>query len=156
MIFSSGGTTQFFGTSTAGNGTFTSNGATFLNDSGGETVFNDTSTAANATLIANGGSNGGFPGAILLFGDSIGDTARVEVFDDGNLDISTHNAPGVTVGSIEGSGVVFLGVNNLTVGSNSLNTTFSGVIQDGGSLTKVGQGNTYSHQREHLCRRHHH
>jgi len=43
-------------------------------------------------------------------------------------------------GSIEGSGVVFLGVNNLTVGSNSLNTTFSGVIQDGGSFTKVGQG----------------
>ncbi len=35
---------------------------------------------------------------------------------------------------------MFLGVNNLTVGSNSLNTTFSGVIQDGGSLTKVGQG----------------
>ena len=64
----------------------------------------------------------------------------MEVFDDGNLDISGHNAPGVTVGSIEGSGVVFLGVNNLTVGSNSLNTTFSGVIQDGGSLTKVGQG----------------
>jgi autotransporter-associated beta strand protein len=35
---------------------------------------------------------------------------------------------------------VFLGVNNLKVGSNSLNTTFSGVIQDGGSLTKVGRG----------------
>ncbi len=35
---------------------------------------------------------------------------------------------------------MFLGVNNLTVGSNSLNTTFSGVIQDGGSFTKVGQG----------------
>src|SRR4029453_1087628 len=42
---------------------------------------------------------------------------------------------------------VFLGANNLTVGSNSLSTTFSGVIQDGGqnggtggSLTKIGSG----------------
>jgi autotransporter-associated beta strand protein len=82
----------------------------------------------------------------------------VEVFGNGNLDISAHNAPGVTVGSIEGSGNVFLGANNLTVGSNNLSTTFSGVIQDGGfnggaggSLTKIGTGtlsltnsNTYS------------
>ena len=57
------------------------------------------------------------------------------------------NAPGVTIGSIEGSGNVFLGGNNLTVGSKNLNTTFSGVIQDGGanagsggSLTKIGSG----------------
>jgi outer membrane autotransporter protein len=42
---------------------------------------------------------------------------------------------------------VFLGANNLTVGSNNLSTLFSGVIQDGGffggtggSLTKVGTG----------------
>ena len=37
----------------------------------------------------------------------------------------------------------FLGANNLTVGSNNLSTTFSGVIQDGGfggSLTKIGSG----------------
>ena len=63
------------------------------------------------------------------------------------LDISAHNAPGVTIGSIEGEGNVFLGANNLTVGSNNLSTTFSGVIQDGGqnggtggSLTKIGSG----------------
>jgi autotransporter-associated beta strand protein len=54
----------------------------------------------------------------------------------------------VTIGSIEGDGGnVFLGANNLTVGSNNLSTTFSGVIQDGGqnggtggSLTKIGTG----------------
>ncbi|PYL09931.1 MAG: hypothetical protein DME33_02745 [Verrucomicrobia bacterium] len=40
---------------------------------------------------------------------------------------------------MRGDGLVSLGANNLTVG-NSLGTTFSGVIQDGGSLTKVGQG----------------
>jgi autotransporter-associated beta strand protein len=51
------------------------------------------------------------------------------------------------VGSIEGDGDVFLGANNLTVGANSLSTTFSGVIRDGGgnggtggSITKIGKG----------------
>src|SRR4030095_5979584 len=35
----------------------------------------------------------------------------------------------------------FLGANNLSIGSNNLSTTFSGVIQGtGGSLTKIGTG----------------
>jgi autotransporter-associated beta strand protein len=55
----------------------------------------------------------------------------------------------VTIGSLEGSGNVFLGENNLTVGSNNTtpSTPFSGVMQDGGifggtggSLTKTGTG----------------
>ena len=95
-------------------------------------TFLDTSTAGNATLIANP------QGVFTLTGDSTGGTSRVEVFINGSLDISGHNAPGVTVGSIEGNGLVLLGANNLTVGSNNLITTFSGVIQDGGSLTKMG------------------
>jgi autotransporter-associated beta strand protein len=54
---------------------------------------------------------------------------------------------GVTIGSIEGTGKVFLGAFNLTMGSNNLSTIFSGVIKDGGSsqgsggsLTKIGTG----------------
>jgi hypothetical protein len=47
----------------------------------------------------------------------------------------------MTIGSIEGDGNVFLGANNLTVGSNNLSTTFSGGIEGtGGSLTKIGSG----------------
>jgi autotransporter-associated beta strand protein len=98
-------------------------------------------------LIANGGLGGGAGGFIQVSGDATGGTARVEVFGNGELDISGHNAPGVTTGSIEGSGNVFLGANKLTVGSNNLSTTFSGVIQDGGinggiggSLKKIGNG----------------
>ena len=82
-------------------------------------------------------------GTILFTGDSTGDTARVRVIDSGRLDISTHNAPGVTIDSIEGTGTVILGANNLTVDSNyQHDTMFSGVIQDngaGGSLTKLGR-----------------
>ena len=56
----------------------------------------------------------------------------MEVFGNGFLDISGHNLPGVTTDSIEGNGLVFLGANKLTVGSNNLTTAFSGKIQDGG------------------------
>ncbi len=80
----------------------------------------------------------------------------MEVFGNGSLDISSLlKVPGVTVGSIEGDGVVFLGAKNLTVGSNNLSTNFSGVITDGGgitdalggSLTKIGTGKlVLSHQ----------
>jgi hypothetical protein len=146
----------FFGSSTAGNATIINNGTSIRGAGGGETVFftdfNSSnplgaSTAGKATLIANGGTGGGQGGEILFKGFSQGGTSRIEVFGNGSLDISAHAAPGLTVGSIEGSGNVFLGVNNLIVGSNNTSTTFSGVIQDGGgnggiggSVTKIGTG----------------
>jgi autotransporter-associated beta strand protein len=47
----------------------------------------------------------------------------------------------MTAGSIEGAGTFSLGSNQLTVGSNNLSTTVSGVIRGtGGSLVKVGSG----------------
>ena len=143
-----------FDTSTAGNGTFTNPGsadstvggglivfhfgtagdATFINDGAtasggiaGETLFQDTGDAGNAVLIANGGVGGGDGGSIQFATASSGGTARVEVFGNGNLDISLHDVPGVTTGSIQGNGAVFLGANNLTVGTNNLGTTFSGL-----------------------------
>ena len=110
--------------------------------------FFGSSTAGNATLTAQGGLNGGDGGFVYFAQDSIGGTSHVQVSGNGRLDISAHNAPGVTVGSIEGDGNIFLGANELAVGSNDLSTIFSGVIQDsanlgdgtGGSLTKVGTG----------------
>ncbi len=142
-----GGDIYFSDTSTAANGTFTFNGGTARHAYGGYTEFDITSTAGEATLIANGGTSGGFGGSIFFESDSTGGTARLEVFDNGRLDISLHNLPGITIGSIEGNGDVFLGANKLTVGSNNLNTNFFGLIQDGGlsggtdgSLTKIGTG----------------
>ena len=143
-----GGTVRFFNNSNAENGTFTNNGGTVGSSSQGSTVITDTSTAANATLIANAGTGGGGGGIILFSLGSTGGTATVKVFGNGSLDISPHNAPGLTIGSLEGTGVVFTGARNLTVGSNSLSKTFDGVIQDsggttsgtGGSLTKIGSG----------------
>jgi autotransporter-associated beta strand protein len=47
---------------------------------------------------------------------------------------------GVTIGSLAGDGLVFLGSKTLTIGSNNQSTAFSGIIQDSGSLTKLGTG----------------
>lgn len=121
----------------------------------GGLTFTNSATAGNATLVANAGANGG---VIFFSQNSLGGTARCEVFGNGSLDLSQRLAPGITIGSLEGNGLVFLGARNLSVGSNDLITTFSGVIQDGGagggtggSLTKLGRGeltlasaNTYS------------
>jgi hypothetical protein len=88
----------------------------------------------------NGTSDGSFFSGGIIFDDaSTGGTARVKVFDDGYLDISRHQS-GVTIGSLDGSGNVLLGANRLIVGTNSINTSFSGVISGSGSLAKVGSG----------------
>jgi len=125
---------------TAGDATFINDGATASGGIAGETLFQDTGDAGNAVLIANGGVGGGDGGSIQFATASTGGTARVEVFGNGNLDISLHDAPGVKTGSIQGNGAVFLGANNLTVGTNNLGTTFSGLIQDGGSGGGGGGG----------------
>jgi autotransporter-associated beta strand protein len=141
IYYNSAGYTEFNNNSTAANGTFINNGGLIEWGYGGYTEFNDTSTAGNGTFINNAGTNFGRPGNTRFTDDSTGGRARVEVFGDGHLNINGHNAPGVTLGSIEGTGYVFLGANNLTVGTNHLSTTFSGLIDGiGGSLTKVGAG----------------
>jgi len=149
-IFGSGGSgIDFFNTSSAGSKTvYTIGGLTGGEGSAGKVHFWDSSTAGAATLIATGGQDGGAGGTIYFEANSGGGTSAVQVWGNGVLDISFHNPGSVTIGSLAGSGNVFLGGNNLTVGSNNQSTIFSGVIaQDGGegggtggSLTKIGFG----------------
>ena len=143
-LIATGDNIVFDGQATAGDATLIADGATSPDQLPALIFFlADHATAGNATLIANGGMNGG-PGARIVFWDqTLGSTARVEVFGNGLLDISSHSvlAP-MSIGSLEGTGTVLLGANNLSVGGNGLNTTFSGMINDGGgaggSVTKVG------------------
>jgi hypothetical protein len=130
--------TIFNGTSSAGHATITNHGGFTEFDVEGLTLFQGSSTADSATIIANTTPAGG-GGGILFRGASTGGTARVEVFDNGYLDISGRQ-PGVIIGSIEGSGNVYLGANRLTVGTNNISTSFSGVISGSGSLAKIGSG----------------
>jgi hypothetical protein len=131
--------TIFNDTSTAGSATITNHDEFEEPSLGGVTIFNDSSTADSAILIADGGSNGVGGGAIIFDGASTGGTAQVMIFDSGSLEISGP----LTIGSIEGSGNVFLGASRLTVGTNDIDTSFSGVISNdgqGGSLAKIGSG----------------
>jgi hypothetical protein len=140
-----GGLMIFLQDSTAANGTFANNGATVDGALGGQTIFRDNSKAGSATLIANGGTNDGLGGKIVFEGNSDGGTSQVEVFGNGTLDLSNHNTGVVTIGSIAGSGRVFLGEAQvgLSIGGNNLNTTFSGAMggrHPGADLAKVGTG----------------
>jgi autotransporter-associated beta strand protein len=106
----------------------------------GTLVVIDTATAGNANITANGGVDGSAGGLVIFADKSKGGKAIITLNGNSELDISTHNAPGVTIGSLAGQGSVLLGPNTLTIGSNNQSTTFAGVIQDNGSLTKTGTG----------------
>ncbi|WP_145984420.1 autotransporter outer membrane beta-barrel domain-containing protein [Bradyrhizobium nitroreducens] len=117
-IDNTNGTTFFYNNSTGGN-------ATITNNAGGKTYFYENSTAGNAQLINNAAN------AVFDFSYGAGPNG------DNKL----------SAGSIAGNGTFSLGANALTVGSNNLSTTVSGVIADGGangstggSLVKTGTG----------------
>ncbi|HZO44882.1 MAG TPA: autotransporter domain-containing protein [Xanthobacteraceae bacterium] len=158
----------FYGTSTAGSATITSIGTLGFNNASsagsaditnnGVMGFGSTSTAGNATIINN--DNLSFwetstadnatitnNGALQFFETSTGGAARIINGAGATIDLSVLSATGATAGSIEGAGTIALGSKNLQVGGNDLSTTFSGVLQDGGSfgstggsLTKTGAG----------------
>lgn len=131
---------------TAENATFYANGSTVAGAFGGRVIFSFyTPTAANATLIATGGTGDNDGGGIVFGYTSDGGEARVELFGNGFLDIRPLQTPELTIGSLEGNGLVFLGSVNLSIGSNNLSTRFSGLIEENsegasGALTKIGSG----------------
>jgi autotransporter-associated beta strand protein len=137
-----GAQSVFFSSSTAASGVFINEGAVVNGAGGGATIFYNQTNAGAATLIARGGSNGGGGGQIKFFDSSKGGTARVEVFGNGFLDVSDHGA--ITLGSIEGDGLILLAQSKLTAGGNGLSTVFSGIMKEGGasggSFAKAGAG----------------
>ncbi len=128
------------GSATAANATFVIGGGLGTGLAATTLTFFDTTTAAAANITANGGVAGSDGGAVIFTKKSKGGTASITLSGNAELDISTHNAPGVTIGSLAGAGSVFLGPNTLTIGSKNQSTTFSGVIQDTGGVTKSGTG----------------
>jgi hypothetical protein len=135
------GATTFNDASTAGHASIINDGPVWVYCDGATTSFNDSSSADGATLIARAGDWRSRSAGIYFSGASTGGTARVQLSGTGYLDITGHQS-GLTIGSIEGvgGGHVHLGANNLRVGTNGLNTSFSGTISGTGSLTKVGSG----------------
>ena len=91
-------------------------------------------------VIADGGTNGGLGGTILIEGHPVLDLGQFQVSGNGLLDLTPLTEAGVTIGSLAGDGAVLLAGHTLSVGNNNLSTTFSGVIQDAGSVIKLGTG----------------
>ena len=143
--------TDFNNTASADHAVITNSGANSYTYFGTGVI--DAPTAASATII-----NAGAGSFLELANGSNGSLARVvNSHATSFINISELTSAGTTLGSIEGTGTVFLGSKNLTVGGNNLSTVFSGVIRDGtpdvfqpgnsqqqsfigGSLTKVGAG----------------
>ena len=133
----------------AGAAIFTANGAVDTSHNPGVVSIAGPADPATATFIANAGTTGG-TGGLIQWQAGTRNRARVEVFGSGNgdvtngtMDISTFTPPTVIpIGSLEGNGLVKLGTNTLSLGSNNASTTFDGIINDagGGSLTKTGSG----------------
>jgi autotransporter-associated beta strand protein len=139
--YTDGSWTTFWSSSSGGNATITCYGGAI--GSKGLVDFTDDSTAANATIICHGEPADGEGGIAFFAQSSTGGTARIELFGKGTLSVTYRTVPKVTVGSIEGDGFVNIERNELTVGSNNLSTSFSGIINDAGlrgSLRKIGNG----------------
>ncbi|HEV7868378.1 MAG TPA: autotransporter-associated beta strand repeat-containing protein [Chthoniobacteraceae bacterium] len=147
------GDTNFFGSAQAGESVIHSEGAAIPGADSGQLRFLNSSSADRATLYADAGVGTAAGGGIVFYNTSEGGTARAILGSDGagagfgGLDISFLTDSGMSIGSIEGGGVVSLGRRNLAVGGNDLTTEFSGLVRDGGfvnesggSLTKVGTG----------------
>jgi autotransporter-associated beta strand protein len=122
------GTVTFAGTSSAGDATIANNFRLFFTNAstaGNATIttnaltqFTDNSTAGNAQLITNAGAS-------VLFEFTSGPAGDNQI----------------TAGSIAGAGTYVIPGKTLTVGSNDLSTTVSGLIVGaGGSLVKTGTG----------------
>jgi len=136
-----GGRTDFwYAGASAEECTIINEGGTVADARGAATQFIlNTPTADRATLIANAGTNGG-GGSFTFYNQSKGGTARVELFGNGYLDISPRDQGTLTVGSLEGDGVVYLGRNTLSVGGNSVSTAFAGLLKPGDPSGGPGTG----------------
>jgi len=107
--------------------------------------FRETSTAGNATIIVGGDKNQVNGPSVRFDDSSSGGTASLKFFGSGFLCLDFHPPSGLSVGSIEGDGMIEMDL-PLIVGTNNRSTTFSGVIRNGttathnGALVKVGTG----------------
>jgi autotransporter-associated beta strand protein len=144
-----GGQVYVYGGS--GYATFTGNGGQGSQAEGGLIDLFALPDSSDTVVIANGGTNGGLGATILIEYHASPSNGQFRVYGNGVLDLSNARRPGPTIGSLEGDGLVSLASFAMSIGGNNLSTTFSGIIQDTGSITKVGTGtltlsgtNTYS------------
>ena len=123
-----------------GYATFTGNGGSGNDAEGGLLDLFALPPSDQTIVIAKGGTNGGLGGTILLETDAVVDLPQFRVFGNGLLDLTNVTTRTMPIGSLAGNGTVLLAGHGLSIGNNNLSTIFSGVIQESGSVSKVGTG----------------
>lgn len=131
-----GSTIRFYQTSRAGTANI------FVVGDYGGLAFHNSASADHAQLTASNNST------IFFYDTSSGGDAAVNLVGAGSLlNFSSVTSGTMTFGSLAGAGTALIGNHRLVVGSNGLDTVFSGVINEDpvnggivGSLTKVGGG----------------
>ncbi len=133
-----GGDIFFNDDSTCGSATIINNGGTAGNAKGGHLTLDGNSSANRAVVIANGGTNGGEGGLVTVSSSATARYAQFKIYGNGSLNLGSSVRVGTKIGSLEGDGSVALGSGIVGVGLANRDTVFSGVIKNGGSLTKLG------------------
>ena len=124
----------------SGYATFTGNGGRGSGAEGGLLDLFALPPSDETVVISKNGTNGGLGGTIVLESDAVVNLCQFKVFGNGLLDLTNVTIPTMAIGSLAGNGMVLLAGHGLSVGNNNLSTTFSGVIQDSGSVIKAGTG----------------
>lgn len=134
-----GGSINFSDNSRSENASFTLNGGQTSGALGSYIIWSQDASAGNGTFVLNGSEVAGGPN--LWFYDAAnGGTARIVLFGNGTLDLRYSNRRELTIGSLEGDGLVLLGSKLLQIGGNNLDTGFAGTIDGQGALLKDGTG----------------
>ena len=68
------------------------------------------------------------------------DQVQFQLLGNGTMSLSAIHQPSAIIGSLSGEGTVSLSNRFLDIGSNNLDTTFSGVLQNRGGVIKSGSG----------------
>jgi fibronectin-binding autotransporter adhesin len=131
----------------AGGATFANNGSVtgLVTNNGTLTTIGTIASVGPVALINNGGgqvvAEGQINGAVQNSG-TFSSTAGLTGITDfsqtagGTLTLGYH----LDLGTLNGSGIVDLGISTLTIGAGGLSSTFDGVISGDGRLTKAGSG----------------
>ncbi len=126
----------------AGYATFTAKGGQGSGAQGGLIEIHNIANSNETIVTAENGKNGGWGGMIVITVSPTSlDQVQFRLLGNGTLAVTDlYRQTSVTIGSLSGKGTVSLGGFTLNIGSNNLDTTFSGLIQESGNLGKTGSG----------------